>query len=57
MAHAAHADHDGHSHDHHRGASKRTLVIVLGLMATHMAVEIAGSIIRAAWACWPTPRT
>ena len=42
MAHHANAD---HSHDHHRGASKRALVIVLGLLATHMTVEIVGGII------------
>ena len=45
MAHQHHADHSGHSHDHHRGASKRALVIVLGLLATHLVVEIVGSII------------
>lgn len=45
MAHQDHADHAGHSHDHHRGASKRALAIVLGLLATHMVVEIIGSII------------
>ena len=39
------AGNSGHSQDHHRGASKRALVIVLGLLATHMAVEIVGSII------------
>lgn len=41
----ARADHTGHPRDHHRVASKRALMIVLGLLATHMVVEIAGSII------------
>lgn len=41
----AHADHSGHSHEHHCGASRRALFIVLGLLALHMAVEIAGRII------------
>ena len=45
MAHRVHADHSGHSHDHHRGASKRALLIVLGLLAIHMTVEIVGSLI------------
>ena len=45
MAHQVHADHSSHSRDHHRGASKRALVIVLGLLTTHMVVEIVGSIV------------
>ena len=42
-AHTGHAGHD-HSQDL-RGASKRALWIVMGLLATHLAIEVVGGIL------------
>lgn len=42
----SHPDHAGHGHSHNlRGAGKRALWIVLGLLATHLTIEIIGGIL------------
>jgi len=43
--HAHHEHHPGESHDHTRGADKRSLTLVLVLTATFMVVEVVGGLI------------